>query len=171
MNAQFSLSFQGNNQVPRLKVKWFGIRNRIMAKHCTTPNIHTHLHHHRANLPPARINTNGNGQHTHKHLNPSQPTDSKVNCSDGKHTTCLPFSQPTLHRIVILILSRFCFLIVFSVSFFPHPLGTIRPLESTCVLDSDFGFILNCAFKKSGLFRVRNLGGVKAHFGLGKEQL
>ncbi|XP_052902493.1 uncharacterized protein LOC128310003 [Anopheles moucheti] len=44
---------------------------------------------------------------------------------------------------------------------------TIEQLESTCVFDSDFGLILNCAFKKSGLFRVRNLGGVKAHFGLG----
>lgn len=37
----------------------------------------------------------------------------------------------------------------------------------TCVLESDFGFIVNCNFKKSGLFRVRNLGGLKAHFGLG----
>ncbi|XP_030370403.1 uncharacterized protein LOC115621023 [Scaptodrosophila lebanonensis] len=37
----------------------------------------------------------------------------------------------------------------------------------TCVLASDFGFILDCNFKKSGLFRVRNLGGLKAHFGLG----
>ncbi|XP_053667606.1 uncharacterized protein LOC128717955, partial [Anopheles marshallii] len=46
-------------------------------------------------------------------------------------------------------------------------LGTIEQLESTCVFDSDFGLILNCAFKKSGLFRVRNLGGIKAHFGLG----
>lgn len=40
-------------------------------------------------------------------------------------------------------------------------------LHSTCVLESDFGFIVNCNFKKSSLFRVRNLGGVKAHFGLG----
>lgn len=40
-------------------------------------------------------------------------------------------------------------------------------IEGTCVLESDFGFILNCAFKKSGLFRVRNLGGIKAHVGLG----
>jgi hypothetical protein len=47
-------------------------------------------------------------------------------------------------------------------------LGTINHIESTCVFDSDFGFILNCNFKKSSLFRVRNLGGVKAHFGLGK---
>lgn len=39
--------------------------------------------------------------------------------------------------------------------------------NGTCVLDSDFGFILNCNFKKSSLFRVRNLGGLKAHFGLG----
>lgn len=38
----------------------------------------------------------------------------------------------------------------------------------TCVFESDFGLILNCNFKKSGLFRVRNLGGVKAHFGFGK---
>ncbi|KAJ8980696.1 hypothetical protein NQ317_010599 [Molorchus minor] len=45
--------------------------------------------------------------------------------------------------------------------------GTWRLGTPTCVLESDFGFILNCAFKKSGLFRVRNLGGVKAHIGLG----
>ncbi|EDV90560.1 GH14202 [Drosophila grimshawi] len=32
---------------------------------------------------------------------------------------------------------------------------------------SEYGFTLDCNFKKSGLFRVRNLGGVKAHFGLG----
>ncbi|CAH2095088.1 unnamed protein product [Euphydryas editha] len=36
-----------------------------------------------------------------------------------------------------------------------------------CVLESDFGFKINCAFKKSGLFRVRNLGGIKAHASLG----
>ncbi|XP_055549440.1 uncharacterized protein LOC129732516 isoform X2 [Wyeomyia smithii] len=58
-------------------------------------------------------------------------------------------------RVFNFMLFAFCFLC------------TIRQLESTCVLDSDFGFILNCAFKKSGLFRVRNLGGVKATFGLG----
>ncbi|GLV43181.1 mind the gap [Carabus blaptoides fortunei] len=40
-------------------------------------------------------------------------------------------------------------------------------VQSTCVLDSEFGFTLNCAFKKSGLFRVRNLGGIKAHVGVG----
>ncbi|KAG5876423.1 hypothetical protein JTB14_022790 [Gonioctena quinquepunctata] len=45
--------------------------------------------------------------------------------------------------------------------------GTWRLGRPTCVLESDFGIILNCAFKKSGLFRVRNLGGVKAHIGLG----
>ncbi|XP_066158534.1 uncharacterized protein mtg isoform X2 [Euwallacea fornicatus] len=45
--------------------------------------------------------------------------------------------------------------------------GLIQHSHSTCVLESDFGFILNCAFKKSGLFRVRNLGGVKASIGLG----
>ncbi|XP_038207152.1 uncharacterized protein LOC119828911 isoform X1 [Zerene cesonia] len=40
----------------------------------------------------------------------------------------------------------------------------VKPL---CVLESDFGFKINCAFKKSGLFRVRNLGGIKAHASLG----
>ncbi|CAH0730751.1 unnamed protein product, partial [Brenthis ino] len=40
----------------------------------------------------------------------------------------------------------------------------VQPL---CVLESDFGFKINCAFKKSGLFRVRNLGGLKAHASLG----
>ncbi|XP_061729552.1 uncharacterized protein LOC133534446 isoform X3 [Cydia pomonella] len=39
--------------------------------------------------------------------------------------------------------------------------------QPTCVLESDFGFKINCAFKKSGLFRVRNLGGVKAHASIG----
>ncbi|XP_061379890.1 uncharacterized protein LOC116774111 isoform X2 [Danaus plexippus] len=42
--------------------------------------------------------------------------------------------------------------------------GAVQPL---CVLESDFGFKINCAFKKSGLFRVRNLGGVKAHASIG----
>ncbi|CRK96954.1 CLUMA_CG010314, isoform B [Clunio marinus] len=46
-------------------------------------------------------------------------------------------------------------------------LSTINQIQCTCVLESDFGFSLNCNFKKAGLFRVRNLGGVKAHFGLG----
>lgn len=45
--------------------------------------------------------------------------------------------------------------------------GTWRLGHPTCVLESEFGFVLNCAFKKSGLFRVRNLGGIKAHVGLG----
>ncbi|GJQ82161.1 putative chitin binding peritrophin-A [Trypoxylus dichotomus] len=45
--------------------------------------------------------------------------------------------------------------------------GLCRYGQATCVLESDFGFVINCAFKKSGLFRVRNLGGVKAHIGLG----
>ncbi|KAI5644784.1 hypothetical protein NE865_03130 [Phthorimaea operculella] len=40
-------------------------------------------------------------------------------------------------------------------------------VQPTCVLESDFGFKINCAFKKSGLFRVRNLGGVKAHASIG----
>ncbi|XP_014354896.2 uncharacterized protein LOC106707958 isoform X1 [Papilio machaon] len=39
--------------------------------------------------------------------------------------------------------------------------------QPLCVLESDFGFKINCAFKKSGLFRVRNLGGIKAHASLG----
>ncbi|KAF4521438.1 hypothetical protein B566_EDAN010595 [Ephemera danica] len=42
-----------------------------------------------------------------------------------------------------------------------------RGAEATCVLESDFGFKLNCAFKQSGIFRVRNLGGVKGYLGLG----
>ncbi|CAH2054869.1 unnamed protein product, partial [Iphiclides podalirius] len=44
------------------------------------------------------------------------------------------------------------------------PRDLVQPL---CVLESDFGFKINCAFKKSGLFRVRNLGGIKAHASLG----
>ncbi|XP_076245002.1 mind the gap isoform X2 [Calliopsis andreniformis] len=44
---------------------------------------------------------------------------------------------------------------------------TWRETLGTCVFESDFGFALNCAFKKSGLFRVRNLGGVKGYVGLG----
>lgn len=42
-----------------------------------------------------------------------------------------------------------------------------RSVYSTCVFESDFGFTLNCGFKKSSIFRVRNLGGVKSYFGLG----
>lgn len=61
------------------------------------------------------------------------------------------------------IISLFFFL-------FPHRLGTINQIQCLCVLESDFGFSLNCNFKNSGLFRVRNLGGLKAHFGLGKEK-
>lgn len=45
---------------------------------------------------------------------------------------------------------------------------TWREALGTCVFQSDFGFVLNCAFKKSGLFRVRNLGGVKGYVGLGE---
>lgn len=45
---------------------------------------------------------------------------------------------------------------------------TWRETISTCVLESDFGFMLNCVFKKSSLFRVRNLGGVKGYVGLGE---
>ncbi|XP_037868014.1 uncharacterized protein LOC101736353 isoform X1 [Bombyx mori] len=43
----------------------------------------------------------------------------------------------------------------------------VEIVQPTCVLESDFGFKINCAFKKSGLFRVRNLGGIKAHASLG----
>lgn len=43
--------------------------------------------------------------------------------------------------------------------------------NATCVFESEFGFILNCNLKKSSLFRVRNLGGVKAHIGLGKFEI
>ncbi|VEN56318.1 unnamed protein product, partial [Callosobruchus maculatus] len=58
-----------------------------------------------------------------------------------------------------------CIKILLFISIFG---GTWRLGRPTCVLESDFGFVINCAFKKSGLFRVRNLGGVKAHIGLGK---
>ncbi|OWR40995.1 eukaryotic translation termination factor 1 [Danaus plexippus plexippus] len=44
-----------------------------------------------------------------------------------------------------------------------------RAVQPLCVLESDFGFKINCAFKKSGLFRVRNLGGVKAHASIGED--
>lgn len=47
---------------------------------------------------------------------------------------------------------------------------TWRETLGTCVFQSDFGFALNCAFKKSGLFRVRNLGGVKGYVGLGESK-
>lgn len=49
--------------------------------------------------------------------------------------------------------------------FFCFFLEIVSPI---CVLESDFGFKINCAFKKSGLFRVRNLGGLKAHASIGK---
>lgn len=42
--------------------------------------------------------------------------------------------------------------------------STVSP---SCVFESDFGFTLNCGIKKSGLFRVRNLGGVKGYVGVG----
>ncbi|XP_014204568.1 general transcriptional corepressor CYC8 [Copidosoma floridanum] len=46
---------------------------------------------------------------------------------------------------------------------------TWRESTSTlpCVVESDFGFTLVCSFKKSGIFRIRNLGGFKGYFGLG----
>ncbi|XP_014239905.1 uncharacterized protein LOC106661176 isoform X2 [Cimex lectularius] len=40
-------------------------------------------------------------------------------------------------------------------------------VRGTCVFNSDFGFTLNCNFKKSSILRVRNLGGVKGYVGLG----
>ncbi|RZF40896.1 hypothetical protein LSTR_LSTR015052 [Laodelphax striatellus] len=46
-------------------------------------------------------------------------------------------------------------------------LAGLQTVRGTCVFESDFGFTLNCAFKKSGIFRVRNLGGVKGYVGLG----
>ncbi|CAK1545742.1 unnamed protein product [Leptosia nina] len=51
----------------------------------------------------------------------------------------------------------------------PYSFGlrTVNIANPLCVLESDFGFKINCAFKKSGLFRVRNLGGIKAHASLG----
>ncbi|XP_050525368.1 uncharacterized protein LOC126896517 [Daktulosphaira vitifoliae] len=44
---------------------------------------------------------------------------------------------------------------------------TWRCVLSTCVLETDFGLTLNCGLKKSGMFRVRNLGGLKGYVGLG----
>lgn len=65
--------------------------------------------------------------------------------------------------------SVFFFSFLFFLSFPILVLGcTWREALGTCVLTSDFGFTLNCAFKKSGLFRVRNLGGVKGYVGLGE---
>jgi len=45
---------------------------------------------------------------------------------------------------------------------------TWRCVQSTCVFETDFGLSINCGLKKSGLFRVRNLGGVKGYVGVGK---
>lgn len=45
---------------------------------------------------------------------------------------------------------------------------TWRCVQSTCVFETDFGLSINCGLKKSGLFRVRNLGGLKGYVGLGK---
>lgn len=47
---------------------------------------------------------------------------------------------------------------------------TWRCVQSTCVLETDFGLSLNCGLKKSGMFRVRNLGGLKGYVGLGKHK-
>jgi len=45
---------------------------------------------------------------------------------------------------------------------------TWRCVQSTCVFETDFGLSINCGLKKSGLFRVRNLGGLKGYVGVGK---
>ncbi|XP_025404869.1 uncharacterized protein LOC112679324 [Sipha flava] len=44
---------------------------------------------------------------------------------------------------------------------------TWRCVQSTCVLETDFGLSINCGLKKTGMFRVRNLGGFKGYVGLG----
>lgn len=80
---------------------------------------------------------------------------------------CTPFLQP------LITVNNFCTIVDFVKETYKPILtiyfaGLFQHGDSTCVLESDFGFILNCAFKKSGLFRVRNLGGVKASIGLGK---
>lgn len=46
----------------------------------------------------------------------------------------------------------------------------IGELDSTCVFNSEFGFTFDCKFAKTSLFRVRNLGGAKAHFGFGNDE-
>lgn len=43
-----------------------------------------------------------------------------------------------------------------------------KNVQSTCVFETDFGLSINCGLKKSGMFRVRNLGGLKGYVGLGK---
>lgn len=48
---------------------------------------------------------------------------------------------------------------------------TWRSVQSTCVLETDFGLSINCGLKKSGMFRVRNLGGLKGYVGLGKHEI
>jgi len=45
---------------------------------------------------------------------------------------------------------------------------TWKCVQSTCVFETDFGLSINCGLKKSGLFRVRNLGGLKGYVGVGK---
>lgn len=45
---------------------------------------------------------------------------------------------------------------------------TWKCVQSTCVLETDFGLSINCGLKKTGMFRVRNLGGLKGYVGLGK---
>ena len=85
----------------------------------------------------------------------------------GKCELCCPTSL----EISFFANAFFHFLIFLSFPFSLslHRLGTINQIQSLCVLESDFGFAINCKFKNAGMFRIRNLGGVKAHFGLGKE--
>lgn len=45
---------------------------------------------------------------------------------------------------------------------------TWKCVNCTCVLETDFGLTINCGLKKSGMFRVRNLGGLKGYVGVGE---
>lgn len=88
----------------------------------------------------------------------TSPLIRKVFCCDS-HDALMLFNFTALWFPIKIFLMK-----LFPISF----VGTINQIQCTCVLESDFGFSINCNFKKAGLFRVRNLGGVKAHFGLGK---
>ena len=63
-----------------------------------------------------------------------------------------------INALTLSFLKLYIFKILF---YFPDT------IKCTCILETDFGLSLNCNFKKSSLFRVRNLGGIKAHVGLG----
>ncbi|KAH0956534.1 hypothetical protein HN011_002441 [Eciton burchellii] len=79
----------------------------------------------------------------------------RIETADSAYRPATIEAQSTRMKIV----SRLLFLVVVGCAW--------RGALGTCVFQSDFGFALNCAFKKSGLFRVRNLGGVKGYVGLG----